>query len=296
MDNQPEHKQPELTGAKVLLEGPTGTGKNYALGTLIEWCAAQTPPMDVCALFAERGLETTIGYFADKNKAVPANFYWRDLITKPVTLQAQKDGAVNIGKLTYESITKLSDGSRHMNNPWEQLLLACMDFIDDRTGKHLGAVDSWTSDKVFIVDSLSELSNACMKMVIGSKPTAMPGEYGLAQNNLMNWLRLCTQGCRCHFVLTAHVSREKDEFTGGIKLMTRAIGGAISGDIPPLFSEVILTVREGAAWFWDTANANVDLKSRYLPVASKLTPDFKPIMDKWKARAASMRAVPVIPA
>jgi hypothetical protein len=140
---------------------------------------------------------------------------------------------------------------------------------------------------VFVVDSLSELCTIITKMVIGSKPTMAPNEYGVGQNNLMNWLRLATQGCACHFVMTAHVSREKDEMTGGIKLMTKAIGAAISGDIPTLFSEVIFTVREGAAWFWDTANANVDTKSRYLGYSSKLAPDFKPILEKWKARAAA---------
>lgn len=289
---------PLLTGVKVLLEGPTGTGKTRALGTLIDWCAAQTPAVQVYAMFVERGLETLIGYWADQGKAVPPNLHWRDLLLKPVSLTQLKDGATNVGKLTYESITKLTDGMRSQNNPFETMLMECMNFHDDRTGTKHGAVDSWGPDKVFIVDSLTEVSNAAMKMVIGSKPTAAPGEYGIAQNNLMNWLRLCTQGCRCHFVLTAHVSREKDEMTGGIKLMTQAVGGAISGLIPPLFSEVILTMREGAAWYWDTANANVDLKTRYLPISSKLPPHFAQILDKWAARAkaTSPIAVPVTPA
>lgn len=284
-----------LTGVKVLLEGPTGTGKTYALGTLIDWCAAQTPPIDVCALFMERGLETLIAYWTERGKQIPSNLYWRDLITKPVSLAALKQAAENVGKLTYDSITKLTDGTRSQNNAMEAMLVACTDFIDDRTGRKFGAVDSWGPERVFVVDSLSEVANAAMKMVIGSKPTASPGEYGIAQNNLMNWLRLCTQGCRCHFILTAHVSREKEEMTGGIKLMTRAIGGAISGDIPPLFSEVILTVREGTNFYWDTANANVDLKSRYLPIQSKNQADFKLILEKWKARAAAAKQGPITP-
>lgn len=295
-----------LTGVKVLLEGPAGTGKTYALGTLVDWCAAQTPPIDVCVLFMERGLETLLGYWADpaptpvnpapKPRPVPANLYWCDLITKPVSLTQMKEMSGNVARLTYDGITKLSDGNRAANNPWEQMLIACTNFTDDRTGKKMGAVDSWGADRIFLVDSLSELSNAAMKMVIGSKPTASPGEYGIAQNNLMNWLRLCTQGCRCHFILTAHVSREKDEISGGIKLMTRAIGGAISGDIPPLFSEVIYTWREGPSFYWDTANASVDTKSRYLPIGSKIAPDFRQIMDKWMKRAAAGKSVPVIPA
>lgn len=292
-----------LTGAKVLLEGPAGTGKTDALGTLVDWCAAQNPQIEVHVLFLDRGLETLIGYWTEpaarnnmKARPVPPNLHWRDLITKPVSLKAMLDGAVNVGKLTYDSITKLSDGTRHMNNPFEAVLMACSDVTSDRPGdegKKYGAVDSWGPDKVFVIDGLTELANACSKMVIGSKPTMAQGEYGIAQNNLMNFIRLLTQGCRCHFVMLAHVSREKDEITGGVKLMTQAIGSAISGQIPPMFSEVIYTVREGASWYWDTANANVDLKSRYLPVSSKITPGFGQILDKWKVRAAAANAVPV---
>lgn len=291
-----EQASPLLSGVKVLLEGPTGTGKTKAIATLVDWCAAQTPPLDVCCLFIERGLETLIGHWADQNKPVPANLYWRDLVLRPVTLSQMKEGAVFVGKMSYDAVTKMVDGNRHTNNPFEQLLISCMDFQDDRTGKKLGAVDSWGPDKVLVVDSLTEACNAATKMVIGAKPTMAPGEYGVAQNNIMNWLRLCTQGIRCHFVITAHVSREKDEFSGGIKLMTQAIGSAISGLIPPLFSEVILTVREGSNWYWDTANPNVDLKTRYLPIASKNQPDFKLILDKWAARAKAAKPGPIIPA
>jgi hypothetical protein len=281
------HRTPSLTGVKVLLEGPTGTGKTTAIGTLIDWCAAQQPQLEVCCLFLERGLETVLGYYADKKRELPANLRWRDVIAKPVSLAQMAQAADSVGKLSYDGITKMSDGSRSVNNPFYQMLIACTDYIDDRTGKHLGPVDAWDEKRILVVDSLSAASNFAMKMVIGSKPTASPGEYGIAQNNLMNWLRLCTEGMKSHFVLTAHISREKDDISGGIKLMTQAIGSAISGLIPPLFSEVILTTREGAAFYWDTANPNVDLKTRYLPIQSKLPPDFKQIMDKWLARAKS---------
>ena len=145
-------------------------------------------------------------------------------------------------------------------------------------------MDSFGSDKIFAIDSLSELANACMKMVIGNKPTASQPDYGVAQNNLMNFLRLCTQGISCTFVLTAHVDRLTDELTGTTKLMTKAIGKAMAGDIPQLFSDVIYAVREGTQFYWDTAAANVDTKTRNLPIAAKQRPDFAPIMNKWSNR------------
>lgn len=272
-----------LSGVKVMLEGPAGTGKTYSIGTLVDWAAKNS--VDVFVLAIE-GLEALIGYWADRGKPIPENLFWSEMTLKHLTTAQLKDAAVKVGQLSFESLTKVSDSTRSQNNSLERILTACCNFKDDRTEKTFGSIDSWGADRVFVIDSLSELANAINKSVIGNKPTMNQGEYGLAQNQLMNFLRLCTQGCRCHFVLTAHVAREKNEITGGIKLMTRAIGSAIAGDIPPLFSDVIYTVREGASFFWDTASMEVDTKTRSLPIQAKIVPDFAQIMEKWKGRAA----------
>lgn len=277
-----------LSGPKVMIEGSAGTGKTYSLGKLVDWAAKQTPKIEVFVLFTENGLETLLGYWSDRNLPIPDNLHYHSTLTKPISLKSLMKSADDVGKLSYEMLTKMVDGNRGgENNAFYKILTACSDFPDDRSGKKFGAIDSWGVDKIFVIDSLSELANACMKMVIGAKPTASQPDYGVAQNNLMNFLRLCTQGLACTFVMTAHVNRETDEITGGIKLMTSAIGKALSGDIPKLFSDVIYTVREGSNWYWDTAAANVDTKTRNLPIQSKLAPDFAQIMDKWAKRSAA---------
>ncbi len=270
-------------GPKILIEGPSGTGKTYALGKLVEWAAENNT--EVFALFTENGLETLLGYWRDRDLEVPANLHYHSTLTKPLALDQLLKAADNVGKLSYESITKMVDANRGGdNNAFYKILQACSDFPDDRSGKKFGPIDAFGIDRIFVIDSLSELANAAFKMVIGSKPTASMPDYGVAQNNLMNFLRLCTQGLRCTFVMTAHVDRQQDEITGGIKLMTKAIGKAMSNDIPQLFSDVIYCVREGTNFYWDTAAANVDVKTRNLPIASKQAPDFRIIMDKWKNR------------
>lgn len=275
-----------LMGPKVLLEGPSGVGKTHALGTLVDWAAKQSPAMPVFVLFTENGLESLLGYWRDNGKEVPANLHYHVAMTKSLTLASLMDGADKVGKLSYESLTKMQDGGRSQNNAFHKILTACSNFPDDRTGQKFGPVDSWDSSRIFIIDSLSELGNAAMKMVIGNKPTASPSDYGVAQNNLMNFLRLCTQGIASTFIITAHVDRQTDEITGGIKLMTKAIGKAMANDIPQLFSDVIYAVREGSSWYWDTAAGNVDVKTRSLPISAKIKPDFAQIMDKWANRRA----------
>lgn len=271
-----------------MLEGSSGTGKTYAIGTCVDWCAANG--IEVFALFSEQGIETLIGYYADKGKPIPECLHWHVLNIQPLNFGQLQDAAKKIGMLGYESLTKLSDPTRAQNNPLEKILGILCDFPDDRTGKRFGPVDGWKNDRFLWMDGLTELVVAITKTVIGNKPTMAPPEYGLAQNQIMNLLRLLTQGCRCHFGLIAHISREKDEISGGIKLMTKAIGSAISGDIPPLFSDVIHACREGASFYWDTASSVVDVKTRNLPIAGKLPPDFAQVMNKWKARQKAAMA------
>lgn len=273
----------KMPGPKVLIEGPAGTGKTYAIGTLVDW--AQKSGKEVFVLFTENGLETLLGYWTDRNLEIPACLHWHVVNTRPLGLASLMRAADNVGKLSYESITKMSDPNRGGdNNAFFKILAACADFPDDRTGNKFGALDGWGTDKIFVLDSLSELSNAAMKMVIGNKPTAAPPDYGVAQNNLMNFLRLLTQGIQPTVLMTAHVTREQDEITGGVKLMTKAVGKALANDIPQLFSDVIYTVREGTNFYWDTAAANVDVKSRNLPIAAKQKPDVSIIMEKWTSR------------
>lgn len=274
-----------LTGPKELLMGPSGTGKTYALGTMVDWAAAQTPPKECFVLFAEPGLEALTGYWTDKGKEIPANLHWHQALTKPLSLKQLIAGADTVGKISYEALTKMVDPNRGGdNNSFWKLLSACSDFPDDRTGKKFGSVDSWGVDKIFMIDSLSALSNSAMKMQIGSKPTASPSDYGVAQNNLMNFLRLCTQGTAFTFVLISHVDRIMDEVSQSTKLMVKSVGTAPSAEIPTLFSDVIYTVREGDKFYWDTAAYGVDTKTRALGYKSKIEPGFGQIMDLWVKR------------
>ena len=67
--------------------------------------------------------------------------------------------------------------------------------------------------------------------------------------------------------------------------MVKSIGKALAGDIPPLFSDVILTTREATKFYWDTAAANADTKTRSLPIQGKIEPNFGQIMNTWANRA-----------
>ena len=270
-----------LAGPNILLNGESGTGKTYAIGTLVDWCAANSK--EVFYLDIENSLETLLGYWRDRKIPVPENLHWHQIRTPPLTLQQLMKGAKDTGDFSYEMLTKMVDPNRGQNNHFWNILSACSDFPDDRTGKKFGPVDKFGIDRAFVLDSFTELSNAAAKMQIGAKPTMAPPDYGVAQNHLMNFLRLC-HGMPCTFVMTAHPARDKDEISGTIKTTIRTVGTAIQPDIPPLFSDVIYTVREGDRFYWDTAAYGVVTKTRSLGYRSKIDPNFAQIMNLWQAR------------
>lgn len=276
-----------LTAPKILLEGDSGGGKTYAIGTLVDWAAKQTPKVQIFVVFVENGLETLLGYWRDRKLPIPDNLHWHEIPSAALGLEALIAGAKDVGMLTYEGLTKQIDPNRGTNNPAYKFLQIFADFPDDRTGEKYGNVGKWGADKFLCIDSLTETAVLYEKMCIGNKPVMSQPEYLVAQNNLMNFLRyMCAPSNAFGFLMTAHLQKQMIEATGTVMYTIKAIGKAISDDIPKLFSEVILCRREGTSWHWDTLSPGVVTKTRYLPLSQKLPPDCGTIMEKWKARAS----------
>lgn len=269
-----------LSGINVLLMGPSGTGKTYSIGTLVEAC----PELQVFYLGLEPGLETLQGYWKDKSKPVPENFHWHQLAAAKASFGDLLDNAKRINTMSLETLAKASDPNRSKHNRFIQMLEVLNNFPDDRTGVKFGPVDAWGTDKCLVVDGMAGLALMAMSLVVGNKPVKNISDWGISQDQIEKIVRLWTDACKCHFVLITHVEREKDEVLGGIKLMVSTLGNKLAPKLPPMFSDCILTERTGSAFTWNTGSAQADVKTRNLAIAEKLPADFKPIMEKWKKR------------
>ena len=164
------------------------------------------------------------------------------------------------------------------------MLSSLNNFVDDRTGQSYGDVSTWGTDRVLVIDGLSGMATAYMDNVVGGRPAIGLQDWLVAQRELTKVLRMICDWCRCHFVLIGHVERETDPVSGATKIMVSSLGKSLSPKIPAIFSDVILTVREGSKWYWDTSSSLADLKTRNLPIATNIKPDFRPILEKWKSR------------
>ena len=265
-------------GFNVILQGPSGTGKTYAISTLVN------AGLEVFVIFLEPGIEALIAPWADKGLPVPPNLHWHIVPGKPHQFASLKKMVEDSGRLTQKMLANSTDPSRGTNNPVIGIVELINDFVDHRTGKSFGPVAEWDTSRVLVIDHLTALSERFLDMMTGNKPVADKPDFGIAQTNFMAFQDYLINGTACHFVMIAHIDRFIDEVRGGMRLMTKSIGKAIAGDIPIPYSDVILTVREVDQYYWDTADSQADLKTRNLTVKTKLAPDFGPIYKKWLAR------------
>jgi hypothetical protein len=271
-----------LPGVNVLTQGPTGTGKTYAIGTLAD------AGVELFYLFTESGLETALGYWTDRGLEIPPNVRWHVLPRGTDSFATMASTADTINRLDLAALSKMQDVNRAKANQFVGLLRALSDFPDDRTGAKFGPVDSWGPNRCLAMDSLSGINPIALSLVVGGKPVKSQSDWGIAMDQIEKLIRQLTDGCKCHFVLTSHVEREVDQVLGGVKLTVATLGVKLAPKIPPMFSDVILTSREGDKFFWSTANGQADLKTRNLPIADHLPPDFKPILTKWLSRGGAL--------
>jgi hypothetical protein len=250
--------------------------------------------VEVFFLALESGIESLVGYYTDRGLAIPSNLHWHVL-----KLTEDKGGAFNqlieqaerIGAQTQDSLYKMQDFNRAANNPFLKVLRQLANFQCQRTGVSFGDVSTWGPNRAVVMDGLTGLGSFAMAMVIGTKPLRSQTDWGLAQGVVEKCLKNLCDHCKCHFVLIGHVERETDLVFGGVKITVQTLGKALPPLIPPMFSDVILAVREGTKWSWSTAHAMADLKTRNLSVADGIQPSFKLIIDKWQSRGGRISPI-----
>lgn len=252
-----------------MLLGASGAGKTYSIRTLLD------AGLEVFVLFTEPGMEVLADCNSDK-------LHWHYIPPASPDFADMIDSATKINRMSLKMLSDMSDINKSKYTEFIQILTTLSNFTCDRTGQSYGSVDSWGTDRVLVVDSLTGLSISAMNLVTGSKPVKSMADWGMAMDNLE---RLITKLCvdtQCHFVMIAHLERETDEVTGGTTLMASTLGRKLAPKLPRFFSEVIHVKRDGAKFVWSTSTPNVDTKTRKLDNSAALTPSFAPIIAAWR--------------
>jgi hypothetical protein len=262
-----------------LLMGPGGTGKTHSLITLLK------AGIEVFHLASEPDAVSVVMDQIKKQNLDVSKYHYHVIRTAGSGMKSLIDMATKVKNLDYEGITKLNAGiGKDKQTQFIELLNTIAKFVDDRTGVDYGDATSWGPDRAFIIDSMSGLNYMAWKLVVGLRPTASQGEWNIAQNLVFDLLMELTATCKCFFIVLAHIEREVDEITGGTKITVSSLGRKLAPRLPPIFSEVILSVRVGTAFTWSNISPQTDLKARTLPWADNLPPDFAPLVRGYHER------------
>lgn len=262
-----------ISGPKVMLVGPTGSGKTFAIRSLLD------AGMEVFCIFTEPGFLSVLGDLpTDK-------LHWKYIAPASASWDVMLDSAKKINTMSYESLSKLGAINKSDYNQFLTLITTCNNFIDDRTGESFGDISTWNHKRCIYVDSLSGLNIMAMNLMVGSKPTKSMQDWMVSMDNLERFIQKLCMDTNCMFVLTAHLERESDEITGGIQLMASTLGRKLAPKIPRFFDDVVHCVRDGDKWRWSTASLNVDLKTRNLAWSEQIAPSFVPLVKTWRKKA-----------
>jgi hypothetical protein len=256
-----------LSKTNVLLSGPIGTGKTSALRTIPE-CGHR-----LFVLALEPGL--------DKILTHSANCHWHYVAPATTDWDTMSRNADLVNKMSNDQLQKMKGMSNMGYRQFIEVLDTCAGFHCDICGEDFGAIDKdLRPDDVFAVDGLSGLSIMSMDLVVGAKPVKTQPDWGVAMDQIERIVNKWCSDTKCSFVLTSHIDREYDEITGGTKIMVSTLGRKLAPRIPRFFDEVVGCVRRADKFYWSTIEDGYDLKSRRLPLADAIAPDFRQLLEE----------------
>lgn len=281
----PDLTQREARGSKTLLLGNPGSGKTSAIATLVQ------AGLEVGVLITDPGGEESL-YDAMERLRLPLDrLHTKYIPPASADFTTILDLGKKVSAMDYASITTIKSGiGKSDHQQFLQVIDTCNNFIADRSGVRLGPVDSWGPDRAFVIDSATGLNVMCMALMIGAKPGAHQGEWGVAMNMEEQFIMKLCSDLRCFFVLTAHIEREMDETQGKPMRMAAFLGRKLAPKIPRLFSDVIEQKRDGTKHFWSTVGSDIDLKQRNIAAGADITPSFVPLVENWRRRQDKIAA------
>lgn len=263
----------------TLVVGPSGSGKTSAIATQL------LAGLEVFVVITEPGGVESLLDSCERLKAPVDKLHWTSCLPASQGFSGLEDMITRINTMDQKGLSDIKDmGKSDFRPAAMKFLNALRAFSCERTGLVFEDFTKWDDSCSLAIDSLTGWSYIAWGCTVGYKPTANPGEWGIAQNFISNLLLKINNDRRCFFTLTAHIEKEMDELTGVRKVMVSTIGAKLAPKIPTFFSDVVLARKQGTTFKWSTTDATMDLKNRSLPISNDLNPDFVPIVRAYERR------------
>lgn len=269
-------------GFKVMLLGDTGGGKSYSIITLAK------AGLEVFILYTENGMAAINKALSEipagEREILSSRIHWHYIKPAPFDITASKTMLDTMSKMQSAQMSSLLDSNKAKYNQLVEVYACMANFYCQRSKKYYGMVDSWGTDRVFVIDSLSGLSLMALYLIIGGKPGTHEGEWGMAMGQVEKLINAMCLAVPTNFVLLSHLEREPSPLDGAMKLSASTLGKKLAPKLPRYFDEVAVAFREGTTWWWSTNYANADTKSRTLGFKDKMPPSFVPLVETLRAQ------------
>lgn len=261
---------------KVLLIGQPGSGKTYAIASLLE------AGMEVFVIFTEQGKESLLEACKERGISM-AKLHWTRVAAGSPGFGALKKIARTVNMSTQKEMQSEKGIDAQKYRQMIELIGHCEDFVDQH-GVSYGNATDWGNDRALVIDGLSGINTMCMDLVVGAKPVKTVADWGIAMDAEMRFINQCANSLTAAFILVAHLELNKDEVEGKIYRYPRLLGNKNTYDFGKHFSDVILTTDEGDKFKWSTQEKQMQLKTRNLKRSNNLKPTFVPLIEKWASR------------
>lgn len=275
----------------TLLIGPPGAGKTDALATAIEG------GLELFVVVTEPGGEESLIDSVTRRGLPVDKLHWATARPAIAAFSALDDMANKIGSMSVQSLAEIKEGigKSETRKAALALLEQLKNFKDERTGQSFGDYSLWDDKRMLAIDSLSGVSLMAMALTIGFKPTAHPGEWGVAMNFIEQLLLKVSGDRKCFLTVTAHAEKEMNEVSGQMQVMASTLGKKLAPKIPRFFSEVVLAKRSQTKFTWSTMDNSADLKNRGLEAKAELEPSFVPLVKAYRKRLETAGAPATTP-
>jgi len=241
---------------KIVNYGLGGVGKTQALTTLADL------GKKIAIIGLENNCLATLNSFQEAlTEEQLSSFYLMPVLPRRNGLAAILSAAKDVLRTDPKTLQEKPDPKRRNYDTYTKMLEGMQHFVS-MDGEDLGDIESWNSDYVLVLDSLTSVCWHIRNSVVGGSTFISLPAWGRMQALLQQFLRYLVDGLDCHVILLGHAIVQVSDITGIESIYPSTVGKALKDLVPTFFSEIVYSSRAGKKYYWSTSHTSAVTATR----------------------------------